>query len=69
MNKELERAQSKFNDYKRNYYAHKDVYEDYYFNKDTKYTKKQAKESEVKMKHCFDVMQVLIFIFKEGLVK
>ena len=47
MNKELERAQSKFNDYKRNYYAHKDIYEDYYFNKDSKYTKKQAKEAEV----------------------
>lgn len=31
--------------------------------------KKQAKEAEVKMKHCFDIMQTLIFIFKEGLEK
>ena len=44
-------------------------FEDYYFNKDSKYTKKQAKEAEVKMKHCFDIMQTLIFIFKEGLEK
>lgn len=62
----LQKAQRKYQEYLRNYYAHKDIFEDYYngFNENNS-TKRSIIDTTHKMNHCYDLLENLVYIFGE----
>lgn len=57
---ELRKAKQKYSEYSRNYYYFKDIVEDHYCGD------KPCKDIDVietKMKHCYDTMEVLYYVF------
>jgi len=64
----LQKAQQKYNEAKRNYYAFKDQYEDHYYG-EKKLSAKDIKFVDFRMKQEFDTMQTLLYIFGEEIRK
>lgn len=58
----LQKAQQKYTEAKRNYYAHKDVYEDHYLC-DKQVSSQEIQKTEFKMNQEYDLMQTLVYIF------
>lgn len=61
----LQRAHQKYLEYSRNYNYYKDRYEDFYYNENTKESKRDIKDIESRMNHAFDMLQTLVYIFGE----
>jgi len=58
----LEKAQQKYNEAKRNYCAHKDVYEEHYYGS-KQLRPKDIKMTEFRMNQEFNTMQTVLYIF------
>jgi hypothetical protein len=65
----LNKAREQYQNYLRNYYHYKDIVEEYFLSQDSKYTKKEALNFEIKMNHAFDVLETLVFIFGDDVRK